>query len=268
MSRDPDHVRAPQAADWHLARGISATTAPELARLLGVPTDHVRKRLHAPATRGEWVMPVRGLWLPVPPEFRTWGALPGLEMIDAMMQHLAVPYYVGWLSAAEIHGAAHQAPQVFQVAVGRLVRDRTVGRTRFRFMQRPRIGELPTLAHPTRAGSARVATPELTALDVATDPALAGGMDNMATVLVELAEHPGLDPSALADLAVHFPAASGRRVGYVVEQLASTGELDPLHRAVAARSSAPSRLDPSGPASGPVNERWRVHLNRELEDES
>lgn len=59
-------VRAPDAADWALARGHSAFTRPELAQLLGIPEDQVRRRLHVPSRRGERVMPVRGLWVPVP----------------------------------------------------------------------------------------------------------------------------------------------------------------------------------------------------------
>lgn len=53
-----------------------------------------------------------------------------------MMRHLTVDYYVGWLTAAAVHGAEHQAPQTFHVATDRHVRDRTVGRTRFQFARR------------------------------------------------------------------------------------------------------------------------------------
>jgi len=268
MERLSGAVRAPASADWLLSRGTSAMTVPDLADLLDVPDDQVRRRLHAPASRGEWVQPVRGLWVPVPPEYRTWGAPPGIELVDAMMRHLDTRYYVGWLSAAAIHGAAHQAPQVFQVAVDRMVRDRTVGRTRFRFVQRPSAIDLPTIERPTRSGTARVSTPEVTALDLATDAELAGGVDNSATVIIELAESDAFDTTTLAALAMRFPAASGRRVGYVLEHFADDDDLEPLHTAVAARSSSPSRLDPTRPAAGPVDERWRVCVNRELEPEA
>ena len=268
MERELGAVRAPASADWLLSRGTSAMTVLELADLLDVPEDHVRRRLHAPASRGEWVQPVRGLWVPVPPEYRTWGAPPGIELIDAMMRHLGTRYYVGWLSAAAIHGASHQAPQVFQVAVDRMVRDRTVGRTRFRFVQRPSAMDLPTIERPTRSGTARVSTSEVTALDVATDPDLAGGIDNSATVIIELADDDAFDVATLASLAARFPAASGRRVGYMLEHLTDHDGLVPLHAAVADRSSSPSRLDPTRPAAGPVDERWNLYLNRDLEPEA
>jgi len=268
MTRATTKVRASASADWLLSRGTSAVTVSELADLLGVPQDQVRRRLHVPTTRHEWVQPTRGLWVPVPPEYRTWGAPPGIELIDVMMRHLNARYYVGWLSAAAVHGAAHHAPQVFQVAVSRHVRDRTVGRTRFRFAQRPSAMDLPTIARPTRSGVARVSTREVTMLDVATDPDLAGGSDNSATVIIELADDDAFDVAALAAIAARFPAASGRRVGYVLERLAGRDDLTPLHEATAARSSSPSRLDPARRAAGPVDERWSLYLNRDLEPEA
>ena len=42
----------------------------------------------------------------IPPEFRSWGAVPATHFIDPMMRFLGHDYYVGYLSAAEAHGAA------------------------------------------------------------------------------------------------------------------------------------------------------------------
>lgn len=257
-------VRAPEAADWALARGISAFTNAELAELLGVTEDQVRRRLHAPAQRSEWVMPVRGLWVPVRPEFRTWGAPPGIEVIDAMMKHLDARYYVGWLTAASLHGVAHQAPQVFQVAVDRHVRNRTVGRTRFEFAQRE-VDHAAVVAHATQSGSAWVSTVETTVLDLATDVARGGGIDNVATVLVELAELDTFHPADVARLAARFPASAGRRVGYVLEHFAGREDLEPLREVVRDAAGSPSRLDPTGSPAGSVDRGWMLYLNRDVE---
>jgi predicted transcriptional regulator of viral defense system len=60
---------------------------------------------------------------------------------------------VALLSAAELHGAAHQAPQVFQVMVDRHVRDRGVGRARLRFFASTHVAQgTPT---DPRAGDPR-----------------------------------------------------------------------------------------------------------------
>ena len=44
------------------------------------------------------------------PEFRSWGVVPASHFIGALMKHLGHDYYVGYLSATEVLGSAHQAP--------------------------------------------------------------------------------------------------------------------------------------------------------------
>src|SRR5665811_1888207 len=90
---------------------VSATTA-QLADLLGVPTDQVRRRLHVPRRRGEWVSPAHGLWIPVPLEFRAWGAPQGSELVDTLMRHMGVDYYVGWLGRRALRGCTSEATGV------------------------------------------------------------------------------------------------------------------------------------------------------------
>jgi predicted transcriptional regulator of viral defense system len=250
-----------------LAHGRGSLTSEEVALLLGVDAGQVRQRLNAPARRGEWVQPTRGLWVPVPPEFRTWGAPPGIEIIDSMMRYRGISYYVGWLSAAALYGAAHQAPQVFQVAVDRQIRDRVVGRTRFVFAQRDVPG-IPTTAYPTRDGSAQISTVAATMLDVADDIVRAAGIDNAATVILELSDHDTFEIGELARLATSFPAAAGRRVGWILSQFSGRDDLAPLQRAVRDAVPSVSRLDPHTTDTGPVDDHWMLAINRELEPEA
>lgn len=106
------------------------------------------------------------------------------------MTHLGIQYYVGWLSAAAVHGSSHHAPQQFHVAVERTVRARTIGRTRFHFATRSRVQVVPVIEKQTRSGFARVASIEATALDICDTPRIAGGLDAAATVVIELADQP------------------------------------------------------------------------------
>lgn len=260
-------VRAPLLADWALAHGRSHLTTAEAADLLGVPADQVRHRLAAPAARHEWASPARGLWVPVPPEYRTWGAPPGIELVDLLAAHVQVDYYVGWLSAAELHGASHHAPQVFQVAVTRALRNRTIGRTAFSFHTRPVLVDLPVTQHPTIHGSARVSTPEVTALDLAHDIHLSGGVDNAATVLLELEDSVGLDRTELERLAPLFPATSLRRLGYVLDRCGKASGLEGLEALVAKGPPSDSRLSPTAGLTGRLDPRWRLRLNHDLEVE-
>ncbi len=260
--------KASDLADWALSRGVSSMTTEEIAQLLGVPQDQVRKRLHAPAKRGHWVTAAAGLWIAVPPEYRLWGAPEGIEIIDPLMNHLGIQYYVGWLSAAAIHGASHHAPQQFQVAVAQTVRDRKIGRTRFHFASRSRVPLIPVIEKQTRSGTARIASIEATALDLCDAPRIAGGIDAAATILIELAEQPKLSLQKVLDLSPHFPAAAARRLGWLLTRFTDRDDLDDLRAWAADTGHAPSKLDASEPAQGPIDKAWSLIINTDIEPEA
>lgn len=262
-----ESVGSPKAsllADWALSRGITHLTAGEVAATLSIPEEQVSVRLRAPAQRGEWVSPMHGLWIPVPPEYRTWGAPPGIEVVTAMMAHADARYYVGWLAAAELHGAAHQAPQVFQVATSRRLRGRQVGRTRFEFFTRSAVGRLPVESRTTRTGVVQVSALHTTLLDVATDVPASAGMNNAATVVVELAEQDAFDAGTLVEVAREYPAATLQRVGWLLDHF---GEVDlrRIEDAVRDRQVGQARLDPTRRLVGPLDGRWNVRLNTTVE---
>ena len=259
-------VRAPQAADWALSHGIASMSTAQVAELLNVPVSQVPQRLAVPKRHGEWITPARGLWVPVPPEFRVWGGPPATEFIAQLMEHLGAAYYVGWLAAAAVYGATHHAPQVTHIAVSRLVRDRRVGRAELRFHMREHIGVLPVVNHTARSGAYLLSSPEVTALDVANDIPICGGLDNVATVITELDDESGLDDTILARLTTLYPAAAARRVGWILETYASR-HLDQLAEHVACGPASPARLHPAHPLTGAVDMRWRLRLNADVDVE-
>ena len=249
-----------------VAHGRSAITTAEAADALGIPQDQVRVRMHRYVQQGRVIAPARGLWVPVPPQHRVYGSLPGLQMIDLLMGHLDRDYYVGWLSAAEVHGAAHQAPQTLQVAVGAPVADRTFGRVRLQFAVRARVTDVPREQHTASTGHVWVATPSTTALDLVDDPDLSGGLSNAATVIAELADDGKLSDDALARAARYFPITTVRRLGRLLDSLdlpALTGGLERL--AIGHRRAPITALDRRRAAVGPVDHRWRVTVNTELD---
>jgi predicted transcriptional regulator of viral defense system len=241
-------------------------TTAEAAALLDVPEDQVRIRMHRYARQQRVLSPARGLWVIIPPEFRTWGTLPALQLIDPLMRHLGHDYYVGWLSAAELHGAAHQRPQALQVAVDTYVADRDFGRARIDFAIRKRVGSIPRLQHTVPTGTVWVSSPEATALDLADEPAISGGLSNVATVLAELGADSTLDSQRLADATASFPLATVRRLGYLLD-VCEMAELAQSLRPVAdtRRRYPVSLLSPDGPVQGPVNSNWRLQVNTTVE---
>jgi predicted transcriptional regulator of viral defense system len=259
-------TRAADLADWLLARGRSAVTTSQAAEILGVPPGQVRVRLSAPVRDGKLFSPSRGLWVAIPAKYRTWGAPPAVEFVDALMLHLEREYYVGWLSAAEILGAAHQRPQVLQVAVDRAVEDRAFGRSRLTFVTQARAGELPRQRHNVESGHVWVSSPELTVVDLVDRPGFGGGLSNVATVLFDLADAVELNPGELARVAQSFSATAVRRVGYLLDSVNANVDTSALERAAAAmRLPRPALLDPQMPRQGLINARWDILVNADVD---
>ena len=156
------------------------------AALPSVGAQALRQALLRQQRRGRLIRLSRGSdhWLIVPLQYAAAGAPPMEIWLDRYLgKTLGIPYYVALLSAAEIHGASPYAVMVTQVMVAERRRPITVGRHRVVFHTCARIERMPTRWHETPDGRFKVATPELTALDLVRREALVGGMARVREVL-------------------------------------------------------------------------------------
>jgi predicted transcriptional regulator of viral defense system len=133
-----------------------------------------------------------------------------------------------------------------------------------RFLKHADISKLPTVRMNVPTGVMVVSTPELTALDLANRPDGGGGLHNVATVLMELVSADKIDVRQLAPLALRFPRAAGRRLGWLLETFAGLEAADLAAVYVGGRDE-PSALDPHGPRRGQVDRRWSLRLNTSVE---
>ncbi len=229
-----------------------------------MPVNQVSQRLVSLRRHSLVFSPARGLWVPVPAGYRTWGAPDPLLYIDDMMRHLGAGYLVGWLTAAERHGASHQAPQAFQVATSRSLRNRDFGRSRMRFYVRSYAASAPCSQRELAKTGACVATPGMTMLMLAADPGICGGVSNVATVIVELSEeNPGCADELLATASL-FADAAARRVGHILDEFGA-GAPDGLLRHCTGLASQPSYLSPLAPKAGAMDSTWNVVLNEKVD---
>jgi predicted transcriptional regulator of viral defense system len=260
-----------ELADWLLSRGRHWITTAEAAALLGIPAGHVAPSLAAYRRRGHLFSPTKGLYVAIPPEFRSWGAVPASHFIDALMGHLGHDYYVCLLSAAEVHGFAHQRPQVFQVMTPARLRDRSFGRVHLEFVASVHTADRSVQEVNTPTGTMRVSTPEVTVLDLVTFPNLSGSLFNVATVLGDMLIDAAIDTGRLADAAGGYPAATVQRTGWLIDHMSRDLEIevdtDPLVPLASARAT-PTLLDSGGDRWGEHDERWNVIANEDLEAES
>ncbi len=203
--------------------------------------------------------PVRGFHVVLPLEDRGVGTPSWQLFLDPLMTHLGLPYYVGLLTGASIHGASGQAAQVVQVVTARPRRPVRHGRLAIEFVVRSTAAAAPVDLRTTPSGRMRVGTPEVVALDLVRYPAKAAGWGNVATVLRDLA--PSLRRSAMrAAMAVEPATSEIQRLGHLLERAGADAVLPTLEAELAARrvgwvSARPGRARaratlPSGTAAG------------------
>lgn len=239
-------------------------TTEDLVRAGGGSLPSVQAMLRRLRNAGAVATPHRGFHVVVPPEYRVLGCLPPEQFLPQLMEHLRAFYYVGLLSAARYHGAAHQQPQVFQAAVSLSRPPISCGKVRVDFFARANAAAMPTRDLVTPRGYLRVSSPEGTAFDLVGYMHHAGGIDNVATVLQELTDV--LDPERLASVAALSPVAWAQRLGYLLEHVGA-GKLAGLLRKFVRREAREYRSLVPGPAD-PAGQRsadWRLLLNADVE---
>lgn len=249
------------------AAGRYHFTTDEATAALGVSAVAARAALRRLAEHGELAMPSRSFWVIVPPEYRRLGCLPGEQFVPQLMERLGLAYYVGLLSAAQYHGAAHHRPQELQIVVEKNRRPIECGVVKVAFTARKDAAKVPTVLSNTPRGVLRVSTVEATALDLIGYPSHAGGLDNVATVLRELAER--IDPVALALVAKVSPLTWAQRLGYLLDTLGFGERTEPLAAHVNEHNAVVVPLSPSGPAVRyERSQRWRIIVNEKVEPET
>jgi len=258
-------------ADWLLAHGRHWVTTGEAAELLGIPEHHVAPSLARLLRRGYLFSPTKGLYVAIPPEFRSWGSVPAAHFVDPMMRHLGHDYYVCLLSAAEIHGFSHQKPQAFQVMTPARLRDRAFGRVRIEFIASRQTPNRPVDVLNTPTGTIPVSTPEITILDLVAFPNNSGALFNVATIIGDMLADDAIVMGELAAGAVGYPVSIVQRTGWLLDfmagQMGVNVDTEVLLPLVAVRKT-PTPLDPIHGRFGSLDERWNVIVAEYPEEES
>ncbi|MCC7292969.1 MAG: type IV toxin-antitoxin system AbiEi family antitoxin [Phycisphaerales bacterium] len=250
------------------ARGRYTFLRTEAVRNSGLSSDAVKKALQRLARRRRVAKIKDHFYVIVPLEHRSAGCAPPAWFIDDLMKSMNRPYYVGLLSAAAIHGAAHQQPQQFQVITDRPVRPMQAGRARIRLIVNKHVGSVPTQDVKTPTGKMRISTPEATVVDLIRYAKSSGHLDHVATVIRDLI--PLLDPQRLLKaVRVVGDTPHAQRLGVVLESLREKTLAKPIQEWVDRRrpNLVPLRAGRAAPGAK-VNLRWNVAIDSPLEIES
>ena len=273
-SRARTQGQRPTTLDAHLARDSVRTPSAKIAGgrrrtgrasvSAGRSDEAARQALSRLAAKGEIASPARGFYVIVPPEYRRLGCLPADQFIPALMEHRKVRYYVGLLSAAQYHGAAHHRPQAVQVVLGRNRPAISCGSVKVSFVARGNVGEVPVRTFNTPRGTILVSTVEATAVDLVGYMHRAGGLDQVAGLLTELGGD--MDPNGLVDASKSASILWAQRLGYLLEHVGAADKAVLLKEHVRKNGRNFTKLLPAANAdNAPRSKDWRLYVNANVE---
>ena len=191
-----------------------------------------------------------------------------LRIIYVLMAAMQRPYYVGLLTAAGLHGASHHQPQEFQVVTDRPIRSITTGRARIRFFASRFVSEVAVTNFKTPTGSMRVSTPETTAFDLVRFVKAAGQLDNVATVIAELASK--IDSKKLVAAAkVVEDVPNAQRLGFILDRVRARRPAESLRGWIERQSPKPVPLRSNRrDHTAREDRRWHVLVDHPLDIET
>ncbi|CAN5780353.1 hypothetical protein BH23GEM6_BH23GEM6_00270 [soil metagenome] len=243
--------------DELLSEGVVSITASDLGERAGASPESTHLAAHFAKRAKKLFSPTKGLYVLVPPEYRAWGLVPADWFIDDMMRHQGRKYFIGFLTGAAMHGASHQAAQVFQVVTDRRVKDRVVGKLRMQFHTTSEFDARSVQKRTGPTGSLVVATPETCALDLAERPDLGGGVNVLLEVLGGLA----LDADRLVEAAQSRSRATVRRCGWILERTHPHLDLEGLRSLALPGEGVDTPLVAAGERRGSHDHGWGVLVN-------
>jgi len=205
----------------------------------------------------------------IPVQYSARGVVPPLYYIDQLMSYLGKPYYISLLSAAELHGAAHQRPQKFSVTT---ILPKTTTSSQYNnqlmWNYRREIPENLLMQKNSETGRVKFSSPELTAVDLVQYNQLIGGLSMAATVLEELLEYTDFNKQFETLLSVtNIPTL--QRLGYIAEViLEETEQANTLFNLLKSNNKRMKKvpLDSDHSTDGcQIDNRWNVIINQTIE---
>lgn len=229
----------------------------------------ILKALNRLSSKNKVVSVFKGFYVIITPEYSIRGMVPPLLFIDSLMKYANRPYYVGLLSAAALHGAAHQRSQEFFV-INQLPYLRPTAKKgiKINYIGRLIVPKSFLEQHKTEAGFVQVSTPELTAIDLLQYEKHIGGLNRAATVINELAE--AMKPESFtAEFLSFAPIVMLQRLGYILDKIVGKEDLAdnlylemqkiyPTWQRMPLRTGKPE----VGFSSDP---KWKIIVNTEIE---
>ena len=243
-------------------RGRYVLTKKEALSEIGCAPKSVSQQANRLFKKKTLFMPKRGFWVAVPPEYQEQGVVPPPWYIHDLMDFERTSYYVGLLSAASLHGAAHQKPQTFQVIVGKQLRP--IG-SQVIFFKKSQLSTQCVQTIKTMTGYMNVSSPALTAFDLVRYPEASGYLSHVATILMELTEVV-TKKDLKAMLASENNIPTSQRLGFLLEKVGNQELAEVVHKWLHPQKKKDIPLMVrSKRKEGILDSKWGIIVNEDVE---
>ncbi len=244
----------------------SVATAGQIAKDQRIKEGNARKILHSLARKKILFRAGKGIYIVIPPDMlydREKFVNDPYLLIDQLMQTLGERYYVGYQSAAQLHGIAEQLPMVAIVAVVRQRRPIRMGNSRIEFRK---ISDKMFFGIERMKYSnsyLNISDKEKTIIDLVDRYDLCGGLDEAARTISNSLDKINTQKmiSHLNNVKTH---SVKQRLGFVLDKLYQNGyKVDPgllkeLEKHVSKKAYL---LDTAAPRKGKLSRKWNILEN-------
>ncbi len=241
----------------------------ELQRELSRNEISIRSELSRLVNKGEIVNLRKGYYLIIPPRYVASGKLPIQLYVEKLFRYLNQNYYLGFYTAAKIHGASHQQIQRDYVMTATpKLNDISKNSFDIRFFTTIHWPDKNILTKKADAGVYKISSPVLTALDLIHHQTKLGGLNRMLATIEELAEE--INEHDLAKLLSWYPNRSTlQRFGFLLEEIGGNEDhQEKVFDQLKSIKYFPVLLSPNSQQKpGSVNNRWKVDVNIKLESD-
>lgn len=266
-------VKESNISTWildRLAKGAYSFDIDLLKKDLKDKTPISIKRSLARLTDQKKVISIhKGFYIIIPPSYKNMGVLPPVMFMDDLMRYLKRPYYISLLSAAALHGAAHQQPQSHYVCTNLpSLRSTIKSGISIEYISKRKFKEHHIIQKKTESGYVNVSDPLLTCIDLINYNKSIGGLNRASTIINELSDEVDVTSidKEIFDLA---QKADLQRLGYLweceLEQKDLADHLFTMYKDRSEKLRSYKLINNKPTNSSSQKNRWKINVNTTIE---
>ena len=211
----------------------------------------------------------KGFYLIITPRYSSAQKLPIQLYCHKLFKYLNRNYYLGFYTAARLHGASHQQTQRDYLMIEKpKFNDITKNTIDIRFFTTSNWSDKNIQIKKADAGIYNVSSPALTIIDLIHHQTKLGGINRMLAIIEELVDE--INEQDLVELLNWYPHKSTlQRFGFLLEENeANNNYQEKIFLTLNSAKFYPVLLSPkSNQKPGNVNNRWKVDVNVKLESD-